>query len=277
MYTLNCNGRLLVIEKPIIMGIINATPDSFFKDSRQTTIQTAVEQAEKMTKEGAVIIDIGGQSTHPKSSLQTAATEMERIIPVITQIRKTLPEVFISVDTFYASVAKAAVEAGADILNDISGGNLDPKMIETVANLHVPYICMHMQGTPQTMQKYTSYEDICLDIVDYFIKKATLAKEAGIIDMIIDPGIGFSKNIQQNFLLIKQLSIFQILHKPILLGISRKSFLYKTLQKENASEALNATTAMHMVGLINGANILRVHDVAAAQECITLYNAYMAS
>ncbi|WP_298301817.1 dihydropteroate synthase [Hydrotalea sp.] len=277
MYTLNCNGRLLVIEKPIIMGIINTTPDSFFKDSRQTNVSDAVEQAQKMVAEGAIILDIGGQSTHPKSAMQTAATEIERIIPVITQIRKTLPEVFISVDTFYASVAKAAFEAGADMVNDISGGHLDAEMFKTVAGLHVPYICMHMRGTPQTMQQYTAYENICIELVDYFIQTTALARASGITDIIIDPGIGFSKNIQQNFLLIKNLSVLKMLQMPILLGISRKSFLYKSIQKENADAALNATTAMHMAGLLNGAAILRVHDVAAAQECITLYNAYMVS
>lgn len=277
MYTLNCNGRLLVIDKPIIMGIINANPDSFFKESRHPNVINAVKQAQKMVKDGAGIIDIGGQSTHPASTMQSATTEIERIIPIIVEIRKTLPDIFISVDTFYADVAKAAVEAGADMVNDISGGNLDANMFTTVAKLNVPFICMHMRGTPQTMQQFTSYEDIGVDVLDYFIQTTTSAKAAGIKDIIIDPGIGFSKSIQQNFLLIKKLSVFNLLRMPILIGISRKSFLYKTIQKENADDALNATTAMHMVALLNGASILRVHDVAAAKECIHLFQAYKAS
>jgi dihydropteroate synthase len=277
MYTLNCKGRLLIIDKPIIMGILNATPDSLYAHSRHPFVDSAVEEAKKMVADGATIIDIGGQSTNPSSILQTAETELERVIPIITQIRNTLPNIFISIDTFYASVAKAAIEAGADMVNDVSGGQLDSNMLKTFAALQVPYICTHMQGTPQTMQQFTQYNHLIFELTDYFIKTTTEAQKARIVDVIIDPGMGLSKTIQQNFSLIKQLSAFKILQMPILLGISRKSILYKTLQLPNANPALNATSAMHMLGLLNGANILRVHDVAAAKECITLFEAYSAA
>lgn len=272
MFTLNCKGRLLVVDNPLVMGIINATPDSFFSGSRFNGTDEILVQAEKMLNDGADIIDIGGQSTKPGSHLTTADEEMERVIPAIKAINKKFPDAFISVDTFYSSVATVAVDAGASIVNDISAGSMDNKMIETVAKLKVPYILMHMKGTPQTMQQNPTYENVTREVLDFFIAKTNELKNAGIIDMIIDPGFGFGKTIGHNFQLLKNLSVFKMLDKPILLGISRKSTIYKTLGTD-AEQALNGTTVLNTIGLMNGASILRVHDVKEAKETVTLFTA----
>ena len=272
MFTLNCKGRILVIDKPLVMGIINATPDSFFGGSRFNGVDEIVAKAEKMLNDGADILDIGGQSTRPGSELISADEEIERVIPAIKEIAKKNPEAFISIDTFYSKVAIAAIEAGATIVNDISAGSMDSKMIATVAELKVPYILMHMKGTPQTMQQNATYENVTREVLDFFISKTNELKNAGIIDIIIDPGFGFAKTIAQNFELLKNLSVFKILDKAIMLGISRKSTIYKTLGI-SADEALNGTSVLNTIGLMNGASILRVHDVKEATEAVKLFSA----
>ena len=272
MFTLNCKGRLLVIDKPLVMGIINATPDSFFGGSRFNGIDEIITEAEKMLNDGADIIDIGGQSTRPGSELITADEEIKRVVPAIKAIANKFPSAFISIDTFYSKVAIAAVDAGAAIINDISAGSMDNKMIDTVAELKVPYVLMHMKGTPQTMQQNAVYENVTREVLDFFIAKTQELKKAGIIDIIIDPGFGFAKTIDQNFELLKDLSVFKMLDKAIMLGISRKSTIYKTLGV-SADDALNGTSVLNTIGLMNGASILRVHDVKEAKEAVKLYSA----
>ena len=272
MFTLNCKGRLLVIDKPLVMGIINATPDSFYGSSRFNGVDGIVAQAEKMLKDGAGIIDIGGQSTRPGSELISAEDEIKRVIPAIKAIAEKLPGSIVSIDTFYSKVALAAVDAGACIVNDISSGRIDNKMIETIAALKVPYILMHMKGTPQNMQQNATYENVTSEVLDFFIFQTNELKKAGIPDIIIDPGFGFAKTIGHNFELLKNLSLFKMLDKPILIGVSRKSTIYKTLGI-NADEALNGTTVLNTIGLMNGASVLRVHDVKEAKEAITLFSA----
>jgi len=269
---LNCKGRLLVIDKPIVMGIINATPDSFYSGSRFTEVDEINQIAEKMLDEGADIIDIGAQSTRPGSEQISADEELKRVIPGISAIARKFPGAIISIDTYYSKVAKAAIDAGASIVNDISAGSMDGQMIDTVAGLKVPYILMHMKGTPQTMQQNTVYENLTGEVLDFFIAKTHELKQTGITDIIIDPGFGFAKTIAQNFELLKNLSVFKILDKPILLGVSRKSTIYKTLDK-TADEALNGTTVLNTIGLMNGASVLRVHDVKEAKEAVTLFSA----
>ena len=272
MFTLNCKGRLLVIDKPLVMGIINITPDSFFGGSRFNGVDEIVTEAEKMLNDGADIIDIGGQSTRPGSELIPADEEIKRVVPSINAIANKFPRAFISIDTFYSKVAVAAVDAGATIINDISAGSMDNKMIETVAALKVPYVLMHMKGTPQTMQQNATYENATREVFDFFIAKTDELKNAGIVDIIIDPGFGFAKTIGQNFELLKYLSVFKMLDKAIMLGISRKSTIYKTLGV-SADEALNGTSVLNTIGLMNGASILRVHDVKEAKEAVKLFSA----
>jgi len=255
------------------MGIINATPDSFFKESRTKTVQESIEKASQMILEGASIIDIGGQTTKPGSNQISADEELERVIPIITAVSKAFPETIISVDTFYSSVAKAAVENGASIVNDISGGEFDSQMIATVANLKVPYILMHIKGVPKTMQDNPQYENMTKEILDYFIEKINKCRLAGINDVIVDVGFGFGKTIEQNYQLLKSLSVFKMLDCPLLVGISRKGMIYKPLGI-NADDALNGTTVINTIALQNGANILRVHDVKKAVETVTLLNFY---
>ncbi len=260
----------MVIDTPIIMGIINATPDSFYKGDLQKGDDGILKLAEQMINDGATILDIGGQSTNPKSQLISADEELQRVISVIESIQNHFPEAIISIDTFNSKVALAAVQAGASLVNDISSGNMDIEMLSTVASLNVPYICMHMQGTPQTMQLNPFYKNITNEILDFFIQKIKQCSDVGIKDIIIDPGFGFGKTIEHNFTLLKNLSVFNILEKPILAGLSRKSMIYKPL-KINANEALNGTTALNMVALQNGAKILRVHDVKEAVEVRRLF------
>lgn len=272
MFTLNCKGRLLVVEKPLVMGIINVTPDSFYVGSRSTAIDTILSHAEKMLADGADIIDIGGQSTRPGSNMIPADEEIKRVIPAIASIARRFPLAFISIDTFYSTVAKAGVDAGASMVNDISAGGIDGDMIKTVASLKVPYILMHMKGTPQTMPQEAIYENVVREVLDFFITKTHELKQAGIQDVIIDPGFGFAKTIDQNFALLKDLPVFKILDKPILAGLSRKSTIFKTLGT-TADHALNGTTVLNTIALQNGASILRVHDVKEAKEAVTLFSA----
>lgn len=273
MFSLNCKGKLLVIDKPLVMGIINVTPDSFYEGSRQQACTSVLEQATKMMNDGADIIDVGGQSTRPGSKRISVKEELQRVLPAIETIIKNFPNTIISVDTYQSTVAQEAIKAGATIINDISAGNMDENMIPAVAKLQVPYICMHMKGTPKDMQENASYEDITKEILDFFIQKTAECKQAGINDIIIDPGFGFSKTIAHNFTLLKTLSIFKMLEKPILAGLSRKSIIYKTLNA-TPENALNGTTVLNTLALQNGANILRVHDVKEAKEAIKLYELY---
>ena len=273
MFTLNCKGKLLVIDKPLVMGIINITSDSFYEGSRSQTVESILSQATKMIGEGADIIDIGGQSTRPGSERISVKEELQRVLSAIETILKNFPETIISVDTYQAIVAEECVRSGAAIINDISAGNMDSDMIPTVAKLQVPYICMHMKGTPQDMQEHPSYENVIKEVLDFFIQKTDECRRAGINDVIIDPGFGFGKTISHNFTLLKELSAFKMLEKPIMAGLSRKSTIYKTLGI-NTNEALNGTTVLNTLALQNGANILRVHDVKEAKEVIKLYEQY---
>jgi dihydropteroate synthase len=276
MFTLNCTGRLLLIDEPIVMGIINTTPDSFFADSQKMSVDGALRKAEQMLNEGATILDIGGQSTKPGSEQVGADEETRRVLPIIEAISKAFPSAYLSVDTFYAAVAKAAVEAGACIVNDVSGGEMDVEMLSTVAALKAPYVCMHMQGKPSDMQTNPTYANVVLDVLDYFIAQKNACKNAGIKDVIFDVGFGFGKTIAHNFQLLKNLATFKMLDAPMLVGLSRKSMIYKSLQT-TAEQALNGTTALNSLALQNGANILRVHDVQAAVETIKLYQLYAQS
>lgn len=273
MNSINCKGRLLSLHEPVVMGIINATPDSFYEGHLKLNPEGILLLAGKMINDGAAILDIGGQSTRPGSSPISIQEEMDRVLPVIEIIHKTYPEIILSIDSYNSAVAKAAVAAGAVIINDISAGNLDDQMLSTVSSLQVPYICMHMQGTPASMQKNPFYADVVKEVLDFFISKIDDCRKAGIKDVIIDPGFGFGKTIEHNFQLLKKLSALSITNKPILVGLSRKSTVYKTLGV-TAAEALNGTTVLNTMGLLNGAAILRVHDVKEAKEAITLYTAY---
>jgi dihydropteroate synthase len=269
MYTLNCKGRLLVIDKPLVMGIINTTPDSFYEGSRFMGETGVLKQAEQMLKAGADILDIGGQSTRPNSTAVPVEEELQRVIGAIESLHYNFPEAIISIDTYYARVAEAAVAAGASIVNDISAGTVDPAIITTTGALQVPYVCTHIKGTPATMQQHATYENVTREVLDFFIQKIAECQEAGITDIIIDPGFGFAKTPAHNFILLKQLSALSVLNKPILVGLSRKSTIYKTLGI-TAEEALNGTTVLNTVALLNGAHILRVHDVKEAKEAIRL-------
>ena len=273
MNTLNCKGRLLVMDKPWVMGIINITPDSFYKESRKQHVDEIAQLAEKMIIEGANILDIGGQSTRPGSERIGVQEETDRTVPAIERIMQDFPDAIISIDTYSWQVAKAAVQAGASIINDISSGDMDEAMLPTVATLHVPYICMHMQGIPGTMQKDPQYEDVSATVLDYLIRKVDQCTKAGIHDIIIDPGFGFGKTIAHNFTLLQSLPALQIIKHPVMVGLSRKSTIYKTLHI-TAEEALNGTTVLHTIALMNGANILRVHDVKAAKEAVALFMVY---
>lgn len=272
MYTLNCKGQLLVIEKPVVMGILNITPDSFYSGSRIENKDSILQKAQQMHNEGATILDIGGQSTRPGSTRISADEELQRVIPAIQLIKQQFQNCFISIDTYYSKVAKEAVTAGADMVNDISAGTMDEQMISTVAALNVPFIAMHMQGTPDTMQQNPAYENVTREVLDYFIKKTEQCKAAGIQDIIIDPGFGFGKTIAHNFQLLRELEVFQILKYPLLAGLSRKSTIYKTLGT-TAEESLNGTTVLNTIALQKGASILRVHDVKETMETIKLVEA----
>ena len=273
MFTLNCKGRILVVDKPLVMGIINVTPDSFYGASRHQVTDDILLQTEQMLKDGATILDIGGQSTRPGSEKVSEEEELKRVITPVEAIHKNFPEAFISIDTYYAKVATEAVAAGACIVNDISAGNIDEKMIAAVALLQVPYVLMHMPGTPQTMHQQSQYENVTKEVLDFFIRRKDELHRAGIHDIIIDCGFGFGKTAAYNFELLKNLSVFKMLNAPILLGISRKSFIYKTLGV-TVEEALNGTTTLNTIGLMNGAGILRVHDVKEAVQAINLFNNY---
>ena len=268
--TLNLGGKIMQLQEPVAMGILNVTPDSFFADSRTVTEKMVLERAEKLLTEGAAILDIGGYSSRPGAADIPAEEEKNRIVPAIKSIVQEFPEAVISVDTFRAEVARAAVGEGAGIINDIGGGNLDGKMFETVAELQVPYILMHMRGTPQTMQTLTSYQNLTVEIATYFSEKVDQLRRFGVKDIILDPGFGFAKTVAQNHELLNQLDYFKIFGLPVLAGLSRKSMTYKALGIA-PEEALNGTTALNMLALTKGAKILRVHDVKEAIQTIKLF------
>ncbi len=270
--TLNCKGKLLDLTTPIVMGILNITPDSFYDGGRYDHSDTILRQVEKMLSEGAEILDIGGMSSRPGAKLIDVETERSRVLPVIELILKHFPETIISVDTVRSKVAADSVKMGARMVNDISAGSIDDSMFSTVAALDCPYILMHMQGTPQSMQEKPHYEDIILEITDFFIRKIGELRALGLKDLIIDPGFGFGKEIHHNFRLLKYLDAFQILDCLILAGLSRKSFIYKTLNT-SAKNALNGTIATQIIALQQGAKILRVHDVKEAKETIKIWQA----
>lgn len=268
--TINIKGNLIGLETPLVMGIVNITPDSFYKGSRKQSEKEVVERVQQIIDQGGTIIDIGGQSTAPTSTMHTAKEELDRITPALSLIQREFPDAILSIDTFYAEVAKTVVEKyGVAMVNDISGGQIDEKMFATVAELKVPYILMHMRGTPQTMQKLTDYDNLIEDIIYYFSEKIAHLNSLGVNDIIVDPGFGFSKTLEQNFELMAYLKYFHIFDTPLLVGISRKSMTYKPLGT-NAEGSLNATTVLNTYALQSGANILRVHDVKEAVECIKL-------
>ena len=268
--TINCNGSLLDFSVPRIMGILNVTPDSFYDGGYYYDPQSLSQRIKQLVEEGADIIDVGGYSSRPGADHIPAEEEWGRLEPVLKRIREEYPEAIVSVDTFRAGIAREAVETyKIDIVNDISAGELDENMFGTIAELQVPYIMMHMKGTPQNMKEMAMYDDLIGEVMDYFSHKYEQLRRMGVNDVIIDPGIGFGKNIEHNFLLMKKLEQFQVFNLPLLLGISRKSMIFKTLNIE-PSDALNGTTVMNTVGLLSGADILRVHDVKEAREAIKL-------
>ncbi|MDO1513807.1 dihydropteroate synthase [Maribacter confluentis] len=268
--TINCKGNIISLEQPRIMGILNVTPDSFFDGGKYQDQHSILNQVEKMLTDGATFIDVGAYSTRPGAAEVDEVTEMQRIVPIIDLILHKFPDTLISVDTFRSTIAKTCIDHGAAMINDISAGMQDNNMLKTVARLNIPYIMMHMRGTPQNMQQQTDYRDLLKEMLVFFSERLGVAKSLGIKDVIIDPGFGFAKNRLQNFDLLKQMELLQMTDRPILAGISRKSMIYKTLQTQ-PDNALNGTTALHMVCLQKGANILRVHDVREAWECIKLY------
>lgn len=268
--TIQSRGRLLDMSHPIVMGILNATPDSFYNKGKDSDIASLLRNAEKMLNEGAAILDVGGASTRPGAELVSADEELQRVLPVIEALAKRFPDAWLSVDTYNAGTAKAAVEAGASIINDVSSGALDENMLATVAELKVPYIAMHMRGLPKTMQQDPQYDDVVYEVRDYLRKVCDNCAALGITDIIIDPGFGFGKTLEHNFALLNELATLRILGRPVLAGISRKGMVWKILGT-TPDQALNGTTALHMAALQQGANILRVHDVKEAMEVVKLW------
>lgn len=269
--TINCKGNLIDLSEPKIMGILNVTPDSFYDGGSYKDEAEIVAQVEKMITEGATFIDIGAYSTKPGAEFVSEEEELNRVLPIIELILSKFPEVLLSIDTFRSEVAKQAIHKGAALINDISAGLLDEKMLLTVAELQVPYIMMHMKGTPQTMQSLANYDDVVKEVMFYFSERINAARKLEINDVIIDPGFGFAKTLEHNYEIMQKLDFFSILELPILVGISRKSMIYKVL-KNSPQEALNGTTVLNTIALQKGAQILRVHDVKEAQDCVKIYN-----
>jgi dihydropteroate synthase len=268
--TINCNGNLIDLSSPKVMGILNVTPNSFFDGGKFLSEKEILLQAEKILIDGATFIDIGGYSSKPNADNVSEKEELNRVIPAIKSIIKEFPNAIISIDTFRNTIAKQAIENGAAIVNDISAGNLDNKMMETVAQLQVPYIMMHLKGNPQTMQSLANYDNIVKEMLFYFSEKIALARSYGINDLIIDQGFGFAKTTEHNFEVLNKLELFKMIELPLLIGVSRKSMIYKTLET-NAENALNGTTSLNTIALLKGAKILRVHDVKEAVECVKLF------
>jgi dihydropteroate synthase len=270
--TLNISGRLINLDMPRVMGILNVTPDSFYDGGRYVSETEILQQVEKMLTEGADIIDVGGYSTRPGAAEVSVEDETVRVLNAIRTILKHFPLAVISIDTFRSKVAEAAVGAGAVMINDISAGELDPGMFKMAAHLKVPYILMHMRGTPQTMTSLTHYENLVADILEYFHKKIAVLSTLGVKDIIIDPGFGFAKTREQNFELLGRLGDFRIFNRPVMAGLSRKSMVWKTLGIK-PEEALNGTSALHAIALMKGIDILRVHDIKACVEVVALTQA----
>ncbi len=268
--SINCKGNLISLSTPRVMGILNLTPDSFYDGGNYKNETDILTRTEQMLNEGATFIDVGAYSSRPDAKHISEEEELSRIVPIIELLVKKFPEIILSIDTFRSKVAQETVEAGAAMINDISSGNLDEQMMKCVAELQVPYILMHMKGTPQTMKNENKYQHMLQEILFYFSEKIKTVRELGINDLILDPGFGFAKNITQNFELMNQLDLFKNLEYPFLVGISRKSFIYKSLQT-TPENALNGTTMLNTVSLMKGASILRVHDVKEAVECVKLY------
>lgn len=270
MLILRNKDRFLSVEKPLVMGILNVTPDSFYGESRYQQLDQLLAKAELMLQQGATILDIGGQSTRPGSDRVDAETEWSRIEAPVKAIVQRFPSTFLSIDTYHGEVARRALGEGAFMINDISAGEMDASMIETIAMSGAPYVLMHMRGTPNTMQQLTDYQQVTEEVLSYLSHRKDICKKAGITDLIIDPGFGFAKTIAQNFQLLSELEKFSVLQSPLLLGISRKSFIYKTLDV-SPEQALNGSTFLHAIGLQKGARILRVHDVKEAVEAVRLF------
>lgn len=268
--TLNLQGAIGRLDHPLVMGIINTTPDSFYNGSRHTGETAVLSRVETMMAEGVDIIDVGGYSSRPGAGQVAVEEELKRVIPAIRSVVKHFSGVTLSIDTFRAGVARAAIDEGAKIINDITGGAGDPDMFTTVASLKVPYVLMHMRGEPHNMQQLTEYDDLIAEIVNYFQEKVKKLKNLGVNDVILDPGFGFAKTLGQNYELLKKLSYFHVLNLPVLVGVSRKSMIYKKLGV-SAGEALNGTSILHAIALMQGAMILRVHDVREAKEAVILF------
>lgn len=267
--TINCKGQLIDLNEPKVMGILNITPDSFYDGGRFRNKPSILKQVDTMLDEGATFIDVGAYSSRPGADHVSEAEELARILPIVEFLIKNFPDILLSIDTFRSSIAKACIDAGACMINDISAGHRDDAMLDTIAQLNVPYVMMHMRGTPQNMQELTSYDDLVKEIIFYFSERIAKARSLGIVDLIVDPGFGFAKTLEQNYELLNKLELLHMLELPVLAGVSRKSMIYKTLDT-TASQALNGTTALNAVALLKGAKILRVHDVKEATECITL-------
>ena len=269
--TINCKGQLIDVSTPKVMGILNLTPDSFYDGGRYKNESEILSRVETMLKDGATFIDVGAYSSRPKAEHISEEEELKRIVPIVELLIKLFPNILLSIDTFRSQVAKTCIKSGACIINDISAGKLDEKMLQTVADLRIPYIMMHMKGTPQTMQELTQYDNLIKEILFYFSERINSARALGIIDVIVDPGFGFAKTISQNFELLQSLELFKMMDLPILVGLSRKSMIHKSLGI-TANEALNGTTVLNTIALQKRANILRVHDVKEAMECVRLFN-----
>lgn len=268
--TINCKGKLIDLKIPKVMGILNVTPNSFYDGGLHHSLDKIEQQTEKMLNEGADIIDVGAYSTQPNASFVSQEEELGRIIPVVRHLVKKFPDIILSVDTFRAEVAKQTIELGAAIINDVSAGFLDDQMMAVVGAMNVPYIMMHMKGTPQNMQQFTDYEDVMHDMILYFSERIAQAQQHGIVDVIVDPGFGFSKTLDQNYEVLNKLDLLQHLNVPVLSALSRKSMIYKFFET-TPQEALNGTSVLNTISLIKGANLLRVHDVKEAVECVKLF------
>ena len=269
--TINGKGQLIDLASPKVMGILNVTPNSFFDGGKYKTESVILSQVERMLTDGATFIDVGAYSSKPSAEFVSEKEELNRIVPVVNLILEKFPDCLISIDTFRSEVAKVCLENGAAIINDISAGNLDDKMLETIAKYNVPYIMMHMRGTPQTMPTMANYDNIVKEMLFYFSERVAKARSYGINDLIIDPGFGFAKTLEQNYEVLQKLELFEMLELRLLAGFSRKSMIYKTLHS-TAEEALNGTSVLNTIALTKGAKILRVHDVKEAMECVTLFN-----
>lgn len=272
MYSLNCRGKLLSLESPLVMGILNITPDSFYTSDLKLEEGELVKRVRRMMDEGMDILDIGGQSTRPGSTRINDEEEWLRVEPVLKAVAQHFPELIVSIDTYHWRVAEKALAAGAHIINDISGGDMEPDILRVAGSNHAPFICMHMRGRPETMQQNPVFEDVTAEVIRELAVKTEHCLREGINDIVLDPGFGFGKTVEHNFTLLNNLSAFSMLQRPIVVGLSRKSMINKTLNIA-AGEALNGTTVLNTIALMHGANILRVHDVRAARECVTLYEA----